>query len=1007
MPVILVAEQDAGNAQRIHDVLLSSGFQAEIVSSLAEAVSRAEKQPPSLLIASSELPEAKELLAIFSRLHNGPGAAVLLPAGLVASASDYCADEALTEPVSKDDLSQLVKRFQRPTPKQAAKSPEPVPDAEQLTSADIFGDVLAEVEAEAMTTEPESKESKRSASMRDIERKLEETLSGVIPTTFGKAKRSSIRQSERQDEAAIDNLLDKTLSSLDISTRPRKPTQAHAEIEESNQDPLREPTVVRSVDEASDLEGEPSSPLPKDSQSFEPPSFEPLSFEPPSFTEAVTAEAFERIETTADSLAFEATPDPQPLTSFSPPPATTPSLVDVPLGGPGSTSTPDSQRSPDDQFRTRILPTFTLGKEKPVGEDFGDYALLDRIAIGGMAEVWRARRRGVEGFQKTVAIKKILSHLTGSPDFVTMFIDEAKLAAQLSHNNIIQIYDLGKVANDFFIAMEYVEGKDLRSILTAAEESNRPLPLGLGLFVVSAVARALDYAHRQRDFEDRPLGLVHRDVSPQNVLLSYEGEIKLCDFGIVKAVAKASTTQMGALKGKLQYMSPEQAWGKTVDARSDIFSLGSVLFEVLTGTKLFSGDSEIGVLDAVRECKIPALRSLLPELPEEIDHIVLKALAKSPEDRFQTAGELEHEIKTVLDNLKPTPSQKDLAAYLHAVFKPDAKTTNSGSPVSVPSEAESDGNGLPAGNEAAIAAVPSTQAPVGRESTSTTALAESAEPLPEPLAAEQPAIEGSVEEAKVAAATAPDPTKEPASSRGQGRALKWLVAALLIASLIGVGFFVLLSQKKQAPPPEATPSTAGVQEAPAQPNEPIAAGDTTPTDGSQVARPDSIPADGTQPGSTQPSSTQPGSALPAATPRTAQASLLEESGSQITKVESQEAESSEKAAGPDIEQLVNEELTNRAERLRKDFEAEKKRIEQELAKTQAAEEAAVEEAGDLKKEGGDATEEGGDATEEGGDATEEGDDATEEGGSSTEETAEEDAGNGEATATRNGNDGRV
>ena len=273
--------------------------------------------------------------------------------------------------------------------------------------------------------------------------------------------------------------------------------------------------------------------------------------------------------------------------------------------------------APADQFRTRPPPAHAPNRDMTEGEIFGDYTLLDRIATGGMAEVWRARRRGVEGFQKTFAIKKILSHLTGSQDFVKMFIDEAKLAAQLSHNNIIQIYDLGKVGDDFFIAMEHVDGKDLRSILTAAQESGRAIPIGLGLSIVSAVARALDYAHRKRDFDNRDLGLVHRDVSPQNVMISHEGAIKLCDFGIVKAVAKASTTQMGALKGKLQYMSPEQAWGKSVDARSDIFSLGSVLYEVLTGTQLFSGESEIGILDTVRECRIQSPRRIVPEIPEE------------------------------------------------------------------------------------------------------------------------------------------------------------------------------------------------------------------------------------------------------------------------------------------------------------------------------------------------------------------------------------------------------
>ena len=310
---------------------------------------------------------------------------------------------------------------------------------------------------------------------------------------------------------------------------------------------------------------------------------------------------------------------------------------------------------------------------QPPSSEFGQYTLLERIAVGGMAEVWKARMKGVEGFQKTVAIKKILPHLTDSSDFVTMFIDEAKLAAQLNHNNIIHIYDLGKIGDDYFIAMEFVDGKDLRSILNSARAESRPLPLGLALLVGSRLSSALDHAHRQRDFEGRPLGLVHRDVSPQNVLISYEGDIKLCDFGIVKAVTKASKTQMGALKGKLQYMSPEQAWGRPVDARSDIFSLGSLLFEMLTGRRLFSGESEMSVLDAVREGRIQAPRDLDPRLPLEVNALVLKALARDPGDRFLSAGEMQREIDGILVSLKPAPTQADLGAYLHQLFAAEAQ----------------------------------------------------------------------------------------------------------------------------------------------------------------------------------------------------------------------------------------------------------------------------------------------------------------------------------------------
>ncbi|HEV2718658.1 MAG TPA: TonB family protein, partial [Thermoanaerobaculia bacterium] len=304
-------------------------------------------------------------------------------------------------------------------------------------------------------------------------------------------------------------------------------------------------------------------------------------------------------------------------------------------------------------------------EEPAAGIKFGQYVLLDKIATGGMAEVWKARMRGVEGFQKTVAIKKILPHLSDNQDFIEMFIDEAKLAAQLNHNNIIHIYDLGKIQSSYYIAMEYIDGYDLKTILKLAGDRDQPLNVELALFIASKVAAALDYAHRKRDFEDRDLGLVHRDVSPQNVLISQEGDIKLCDFGIAKAASKASHTQAGALKGKLQYMSPEQAWGRTIDKRSDIFALATVLFEMLTGRKLFTGDNELSILEQVREARISSPSQYNDEVTPQIDAIVVKALQKDPANRYQTAGEMERDINQVLYSFKPTPTAADLAIYMH------------------------------------------------------------------------------------------------------------------------------------------------------------------------------------------------------------------------------------------------------------------------------------------------------------------------------------------------------
>src|SRR5688572_28788702 len=222
--------------------------------------------------------------------------------------------------------------------------------------------------------------------------------------------------------------------------------------------------------------------------------------------------------------------------------------------------------------------------------------------------------------------------------------------------------------------MEYIDGFDLKAILRRGEERDHPMAVELALFIASKVASALDYAHRKKDFEEREMGLVHRDVSPQNVLISQEGDIKLCDFGIAKAASKASHTQAGALKGKLQYMSPEHAWGRTIDRRSDIFALATVLFEMLTGRKLFTGDNELSILEQVREARVTPPSQANEEVTPEIDRIVLKALQKDPKDRYQTAGEMARDIDAILYSFKPTPTSADLAIYMHRMSSAEPVT---------------------------------------------------------------------------------------------------------------------------------------------------------------------------------------------------------------------------------------------------------------------------------------------------------------------------------------------
>ena len=305
----------------------------------------------------------------------------------------------------------------------------------------------------------------------------------------------------------------------------------------------------------------------------------------------------------------------------------------------------------------------------PAGsEEYGNYFLVEKIAVGGMAELYKAQQRGVQGFQKIVAIKRILPHLVDNEDFATMFIDEAKLAAQLTHPNIVQIFDLGKAGNSYYIAMEYVNGRDLRTLLRKAKEYGNPFPEAVAAFVTMKVASALDYAHRKRGFDDRELKLVHRDVSPQNVLISSEGAVKLVDFGIAKAATKASHTVAGALKGKLLYMSPEQALGQSLDNRSDLYSLGLVLFEMLTGERCFQADSEMGVLEKVRMGKIGDLRAINPTISIEIVEIVNQSLHKNVEQRYASARLLERDLRDLLMKRGHIPAEHDIAEYLEAVL---------------------------------------------------------------------------------------------------------------------------------------------------------------------------------------------------------------------------------------------------------------------------------------------------------------------------------------------------
>jgi eukaryotic-like serine/threonine-protein kinase len=299
---------------------------------------------------------------------------------------------------------------------------------------------------------------------------------------------------------------------------------------------------------------------------------------------------------------------------------------------------------------------------------FGKYTLLERISVGGMAEVFRAKAFGAEGFERLVAVKRILPNIAEDQEFIRMFVDEAKLALQLHHANIAQIADWGVVHGAYYIALEHVHGRDVRSLFERIRPSGQGMPVSHACFIAMKVCEGLDYAHNKRDQAGHEMGLVHRDVSPQNVLVSFEGEVKIIDFGIAKAAGQGSKTQSGILKGKFGYMSPEQVRGLPVDRRSDVFSCGIVLYEMLTGERLFLGESDFSTLEKVRNVEIVPPTAYNPALPAELERIVLRALAKDVTERYQHAIDLHDELQAFVYTAGEFCSRKDLSTWMKKTF---------------------------------------------------------------------------------------------------------------------------------------------------------------------------------------------------------------------------------------------------------------------------------------------------------------------------------------------------
>jgi len=312
---------------------------------------------------------------------------------------------------------------------------------------------------------------------------------------------------------------------------------------------------------------------------------------------------------------------------------------------------------------------------KPVikGTRFGKYTLINRIAVGGMAEIFLARQEGVEGFEKTICIKRIRPHLSSQVSFVRMFLNEAKLAAQLNHPNIVQIFDLGRIGESYFIAMEFISGRDMSRCIPKAEKVGIHFPLVYALKVVTSVCEGLYFAHNRTDAYGKPLNIVHRDITPENVMVSFNGTVKVLDFGIAKATSQLEQTRAGEIKGKLSYMSPEQCMGKPLDHRSDIFSLGVVAYEWVTGYKLFTGENEMAILKSIIDGKIYPPSYFKEDVPEPVERILMKALEKDREKRYQSAWDLQYDIDQFLGTQEFQPSNIHLSNFMKQLFSDEAE----------------------------------------------------------------------------------------------------------------------------------------------------------------------------------------------------------------------------------------------------------------------------------------------------------------------------------------------
>jgi small GTP-binding protein len=307
---------------------------------------------------------------------------------------------------------------------------------------------------------------------------------------------------------------------------------------------------------------------------------------------------------------------------------------------------------------------------KPVR--FGKYLLLNKITEGGMAELFRAKVSGEEGFEKIIAVKKILPSLIAKHKLIKSFIEEARLAAFLQHENIIRTFDFGRMGQDYFIAMEYLAGTTLRVLIENSIKNSLPIGLENILYIISCICNGLNYAHTLKNFHGQSLNIIHKDISPPNIFITYKGELKIIDFGIAQSSSMNEEEPSKLIKGKVAYMSPEQANGDIIDHRSDIFSIGVILYEMVTGERLFKGDT-MEIFSRIRKGEIPISKNLSDDVPASLFEIILKSLAVKPKDRYQSCGQMLSEVEACIHDLQLRPTAWTFSRYIKTMFDQEIK----------------------------------------------------------------------------------------------------------------------------------------------------------------------------------------------------------------------------------------------------------------------------------------------------------------------------------------------